>query len=209
MVVIFHACWCHFHETPCVQHHNVFLKGHAVICMWGHGCWVSYKMKFTKGITIFTNTIFMRHLDVIPEWNIFLPARFCLSGNLWMNNIHNKISKKWLFLQTVTVFHDNISETNHSYCTYARSTSDCRKSLAWQSHLESWNVNYFHSSYNCLSSSAFIEESDQNSRHSFWIKIKACHWEIFHFISFFCKCISFVKIQIFFFHELFFKNYTL
>lgn len=55
----------------------------------------------------------------------------------------------------------------------------------WQ--LKSWNVSYFHSSYNCLSSSAFIEENGQNSTHSFWIKIKACHWEMFHihFLEFF------------------------
>lgn len=47
--------------------------------------------------------------------------------------------------------------------------------LACQSQLESWNMSYFHSSLNCLNSSAFIEESNQNWSHSFWIKIKACH----------------------------------
>lgn len=147
VVVIFHLCSHHFHETPCVQHYNVFLKGHAMMYMWGHGCRVSYKMKSAKGITVFiTNTIFMRHLDATSEWNIFLPTRFCLSGNLWMNNTCNTNSKSECFyrlqLFTIKIFQKQTTPTVPKLKVHLT----VGNTLAWQSQLESWNMSYFHPS---------------------------------------------------------------
>lgn len=146
-VVIFHACWCHFHKTPCVQQHNVFLKGHAVICVWVHSCWVSYKMKSTEGITIFTiNTIFMRHLNVISEWNIFLPARFFYLRTYEWRTVAIKSFKSDFFyrlqLFSMKIFQKQINPTVPNLEVHLT----VGNTLAWQSKLESWNVHYVHSS---------------------------------------------------------------
>lgn len=175
VVVIFHICWHHFHETPCVQHHNIFLKGHAMICTWGHGCWVSYKMKSTKGITIFiTNTIlwdtWMLHQNEIYFFQQdFVYLRTYEWTTLAIQTLKECFYRLQLF--TIQIFQKQTTPTEPKLEAHLA----VGNTLACQSQLESWNMSYFHSSLNCLNSSAFIEESNQNWSHSFWIKIKACH----------------------------------
>lgn len=141
--------------------------------MWGHGCWFSYKIKSTEGITIFTtNTIFMRHLDARSEWKCFFQQNFVYLGTYEWTACAIKTSKSEFFyrlqLFSMKIFQKQTTPSMPKLEVHLAAGN----TLAWQSKLESWNVNYFHS---CLSNSAYTEQSDQNSTNSFWLQIQACH----------------------------------